>query len=150
MVEHHARDLPAYYRALTVHPHHNYYFGRSEADLTPWLEYFTFTLAEVFEAVRRRAERYVAEGVGAELQALRRLDRRARIVLGLFAKKETITSTDATGELGLSGRMARNLLADWVKDGWLVVIDTSRRARSYGLSAKYRQYVGSLSAMPER
>jgi hypothetical protein len=25
---------------MTVHPHHNYYFGRSEADLTAWLEYF--------------------------------------------------------------------------------------------------------------
>ena len=37
--EHHARDLSGYYRALSVHPHHNYYFGRSEADLTPWLEY---------------------------------------------------------------------------------------------------------------
>ena len=35
--EHHARDLPGYYQALTTHPHHNYYFGRSEADLTPWL-----------------------------------------------------------------------------------------------------------------
>ena len=100
--------------------------------------------------MRRRAERYAAEGAASEPEDLRRLDHRARIVLGLFAKKETITSADVAGELGLSGRMARNLLADWVKDGWLVVIDTSRRARSYGLSAKYRQYVGSLSAMPER
>jgi len=33
--EHYARDLQGYYRALTVHPHHNYYFGRREADLTP-------------------------------------------------------------------------------------------------------------------
>ena len=148
--EHHARDLPAYYRALTAHPHHNYYFGRSEADLTPWLEYFTSTLAEVFEAVRIRAERCVAEGVAAEPEDLRRLDPRARIVLGLFAKKETITSADVAGELGLSERMARNLLADWVKDGWLEVKDPSRRARAYELSAKYRQYVGSLSAMPER
>ncbi|HHH75622.1 MAG TPA: Fic family protein, partial [Phycisphaerae bacterium] len=26
--EYHARDLEGYYRALAVHPHHNYYFGR--------------------------------------------------------------------------------------------------------------------------
>jgi hypothetical protein len=32
--EHHARDLPAYYGALAVHPHHNYYEGRAIADLT--------------------------------------------------------------------------------------------------------------------
>ncbi len=33
--EHYAGDLQGYYTALTVHPHHNYYFGRSEADLNP-------------------------------------------------------------------------------------------------------------------
>ena len=32
--EHHARDLPGYYSALAVHPHHNYYEGRADADLT--------------------------------------------------------------------------------------------------------------------
>ncbi|MCX6676676.1 MAG: Fic family protein [Methanothrix sp.] len=60
--EHYALDLPGYYRALTVHPHHNYYFGRSEADLTAWLEYFISTLAEVFEAVRQRAQKCAENG----------------------------------------------------------------------------------------
>ncbi|MFA4956642.1 MAG: hypothetical protein WC556_06670 [Candidatus Methanoperedens sp.] len=35
-----ARDLESYYGSLAVHPHHNYYEGRAEADLTQWLEYF--------------------------------------------------------------------------------------------------------------
>ena len=148
--EHHARDLQGYYRALTVHPHHNYYFGRSEADLTPWLEYFISTLAAVFESVRLAAQKYVAEGQEAEPEDLRRLDHRARAVFGLFAGRETITSPQVAAELGLSERMARNLLKDWVKDGWLEVADPSRRARSYRLSAKYRQYIGSLSAITQR
>ena len=50
--EHHARDLEAYYHSLAVHPHHNYYEGRAEADLTPWLEYFVLTVATVFSTVR--------------------------------------------------------------------------------------------------
>jgi len=145
--EHHARDLLGYYRALTVHPHHNYYFGRSEADLTPWLEYFISTLAAVFEAVRLSAQKCAVEGLEDEPEDLRRLDHRARVVLGLFALKETITAPQVAAELGLSERMARNLLKDWVKDGWLVVTNPSRRARSYSLSAKYRQYIGSLSAI---
>jgi Fic family protein len=146
--EHYARDLQGYYRALTVHPHHNYYFGRSEADLTPWLEYFIVTLAEVFEAVRLRAQK-CAENGGQEMpEALRRLDHRARVVLGLFARKETITAPVVAKELGLSERMARNLFKNWVEDGWLEVTNPSRRARAYSLSAKYRQYIGSLSAMP--
>jgi hypothetical protein len=36
--EHYARDLQGYYHALSLHPHHNYYFGRSEADLNSWPE----------------------------------------------------------------------------------------------------------------
>lgn len=49
--EHHARDLAAYYRSLAVHPHHNYYEGRADADLTAWLEYFIGVVASVFTAV---------------------------------------------------------------------------------------------------
>lgn len=145
--EHHARDLHGYYQALTTHPHHNYYFGRSEADLTPWLEYFISTLAVVFEAVRLTAQKCAFEGRQAEPEELRRLDHRERVVLGLFASKETVTAPQVAAELGLSERMARNLLTDWVRDGWLEVADPSRRARSYSLSAKYRQYIGSLSAI---
>ena len=78
---------------------------------------------------------------------LRRLDHRARLVLGLFASKETIAASQVAAELGLSEHMARNLLGTWVKDGWRIVIDPSRRARSCSLSAKYRQYIGSLSAI---
>ena len=67
---------------------------------------------------------------------------------GLFAGKETITAPNVAKELGLSERMARNLLTGWVEDGWLEVANPSRRARAYSLSAKYRQYIGSSSAMP--
>lgn len=56
--EHHARDLGGYYRSLAVHPHHNYYEGRWDADLTPWLEYFAKTLAGVFSAAKDEALRY--------------------------------------------------------------------------------------------
>lgn len=108
--EHYANDLQGYYRALTTHPYNNYYFGRSEADLTSWLEYFISTLAEVFEAVRKKAQKCAENGTPAEPEALRRLDHRARVVLGLFAGKEIITASEVAEELGLSERMARNLL----------------------------------------
>lgn len=147
--EHYASDMQSYYRALTTHPHHNCYFGRSEADLTPWLEYFIYSLAKVFETVRQMAQKCAENGTPAEPDVLRRLDHRSRVVLGLFAKKETITAPGVAEELGLSERMARNLLKDWVEDGWLQVSNSSRRARAYSLSAKYRQYIGSLSAMPQ-
>jgi Fic family protein len=51
--ERHALDLAAYYRSLAVHPHHNYYEGRAEVDLTPWLDYFLEIMTEVFRATEK-------------------------------------------------------------------------------------------------
>lgn len=145
--EHHARDLAAYYRELSVHPHHNYYEGRAAADLTPWLTYFLGTLARVFEQVREETLRCAREGAPAESEEARRLDRRARMVLGLFGRAEQITTAQVAQALGLSPRMARVLIREWVDDGWLVVVNPSKRKRAYGLSAQYRQYIGNLTAM---
>ncbi len=148
--EYHARDLDGYYHALAVHPHHNYYFGRATADISSWVKYFIQTLATVFASAREEVLRCSGEGIAtalAEPDALRRLDPRARTVLALFLRTERITTADVAGTLGLSDRMARTLIARWVEDGWLEVADPSRRARAYVLSARYRQFIGSLSAM---
>lgn len=147
--EHHARDLTGYYGSLATHPHHNYYAGRAEADLTGWVEYFTGTLVRVFAAAQEEAERYVDQRDVRELiepEDLRRLDHRARAILALFAGAETITSAQVAGSLGLSGRTARLLLHGYVADGWLLVANPSNRRRAYALSASYRQYVAALSA----
>lgn len=82
-----------------------------------------------------------------EPEPLRALDRRARIVLALFAKALRITASEVARALGLSERMARVLLTKWVEDGWLIAADPSRRKRAYELTAIYRQYMGNLSAM---
>ena len=148
--EYHARDLEGYYHALAVHPHHNYYYGRATADLSQWVEHFIGTLAAVFAAAREEVLRCSGEGDAvalAEPDALRRLDPRARAVLTLFLRTDRITTADVAGALGLSDRMARVLLGRWVEDGWLEVADPSRRARAYVLSASYRQFIGSLSAV---
>ena len=145
----HSQDLEGYYRALATHPHHNYYEGREEADLTPWLEYFIETTARVFRMAREGAQRSAREGISPEPEELRRLDPRARAVLALFTKMERIRTSDVAEALGLSDRMARVLIRGWVSDGWLVVRDPSNRGRSYELSAIYRQYIGGLSAMPD-
>lgn len=141
--EHHARDLEGYYGSLVVHPHSNYYEGRAEADLTPWLEYFIRTLKDVFERVRQQALKLADEGRPAQPEEIRRLDRRARIVLGLFATRQELVAADVADALGVSPRTARNLLQGWVQDGWLTISNPSRKARAYALSADYRQFIGN-------
>ena len=146
--EYHAKGLASYYKALAVDPHRNYYEGRAESDLTPWLEYFAKTLADAFTAAEAEALRYAGAGPAEEPEGLHRLDHRARVVLSLFAKKDTIAAAEVAGALGLSERMARLLLKAWVADGWIIIANPSNRKRAYALSENYRQYVGNLSAMP--
>ncbi len=71
------------------------------------------------------------------LELLRPLDYRARRVLGLFAKQDFIKSSDVANLLGISTRQARELLSKWSQQGWLEIIDPSRRGRKYGLTGEY-------------
>lgn len=141
--EYHARDLAKYYESLATHPHHNYYQGRETVDLTPWLEYFVETLARVFSVAEEQASEAAKGGVAGEPDLLKGLDSRARAVLGLFGRRDRITTRDVASVLGLSERMARNLVGEWVRQGWLKMADSSRRARAFELSAIYRQFIGN-------
>jgi len=145
-----ARDLPAYYAALQTHPHHNYYEGRAEADITGWLAYFLQSMAHEFQRVADEVRTYAEQPLEPEPPELQRLDRRARIILGLFTQHETLTTTQMARALGLAPRTVRDLVAGWLEEGWLEVADPSRRARQYRLSARflalYRRFIGGLSA----
>jgi hypothetical protein len=77
---------------------------------------------------------------------LRKLDRRNRIVLGLFSRQDQITANGVAQVLNLSVRQSRDLLNEWVKAGWLEMTSASRKSRAYRLSAEYRQFIGDLSA----
>ncbi|NJM42178.1 MAG: Fic family protein [Anaerolineae bacterium] len=137
--EQHARDLERYYAALVTHPHHSYYEGRADADLTAWLNYFLHDLERVFTLAKEEAAQSVTQSALSgfpqrhEAMHTSSLDARAQLVRGLFARQERITSQDVAATLGLSTRMARVLLAEWVAAGWLHVADPSKRNRAYVL-----------------
>ncbi len=143
--EYHARDIDAYYRELRTHEHHNYYMGRETADLTPWVEYFTAAVAEVFNVARDEAIDAAKRGVPAEPPKVQRLDARARRVLALFRTADSISAADLVNIIPGSDRNVRMHLARWVEDGFLTVTNPSNRRRRYALSKIYRQYVATLS-----
>jgi len=142
----HARDTLAYYAALQTHPHHNYYAGRADADVTGWLAYFLRSMAEEFARVANEVHTYAEKPMEPEPPSLQRLDRRARIVLGLFTRKETLTTAETARALGLAPRTTRDLIAEWIDEGWLEFADPSRRSRRYRLSAEYRRFIGVITA----
>ena len=141
-----AQDLPAYYAALQTHPHANYYEGRADADLTGWLEYFVGGMAAVFQRVAGEVREQAGQPGAPEPAELRRLDRRARIVLGLFSRQESVTAAEMARALGLAPRTVRDLVGGWLADGWLVLADPARKSRRYHLSAEYRQFIGEITA----
>lgn len=133
--EHHARDLTGYYDSLMVHPNHNYYMGRADASLNKWLEYFLNTLAYVFTEAKNEALQLLKKEQD-EPAWLSKLDRRARVVAGLFSSAKYITAGDVATALALSPRMARELLKEWVIDGWLTISNSSKKGRQYSLTAE--------------
>jgi len=136
--EFYAQDLQSYYEALVTHPHHNFYEGRNEAEITPWLVYFLKGMAVVFERVVEQVRSEIREEFDQEsLALLRLLDHRARRVLGLFSTQEFVRSSNVASLLGLSVRQTRDLLLGWVADGWLEIADPSKRGRKYCLAEEY-------------
>lgn len=55
--EYYGRNLSEYYDALTVGPSHNYRLGRTESDVTGFVQYFCVGIAEAFLHVELRAEK---------------------------------------------------------------------------------------------
>jgi Fic family protein len=135
--EYYARNLGAYYEALTIGSSHNYYEGRAKADITKWVEYFCEGMADSFERVRHRAEEAAGTGAPDHSVALRRLDPRQRKALELFRDSNTITSHHVESLFGISQRAARNLLSAWVTDGFVVIANSAKKTRKYGLQADF-------------
>jgi Fic family protein len=136
--EYYARNLGAYYEALTVGPSHNDYMGRAEADITQWVQYFCAGAADSFENARNRA----SEAAGTEVEDSspwqRKLDPRQRKALELFRHSDAITSRDIAKLFTLSQRAARTLLAGWVEQGFVLLADPAKKSRKYRLANEFR------------
>ena len=137
--EYYAKNLKDYYQALATHPHHNYYYGRHEADLTSWVEYFIKGVATAFENINIKAEEQQNVGIKDISPALRKLDIKQRKILELFVEFEEITSNQAGEYLNLSSQSARLLLNKWVDVGFLIIANKARKNRTYGLAEEYEE-----------
>lgn len=135
--EYYARELGAYYAALTLGPSHNYYLGRADADITPWVHYFIEGMAYSFEKVRDQASAEFARGGTDHTKVLRELDAKQRKALTLFEHANEITAKDIAKLFGYQPRSSTWLCQRWVEAGFLVVADTSRKGRKYRLAEKF-------------
>ena len=130
--EYYARQLEDYYAAISIGPSYNYYKGRAEADITPWLEYFLRGMAISFEHVVDQM--MFIEDEKDQSKRLRSLDPKKRRALELFRKSEIITSRQIGELFGFKTKSSSNLCKLWVEEGFLEIVNPSNKNRSYRLS----------------
>lgn len=139
--EYYARNLGAYYEAISIGESHNYYMGRAESDITKWVEYFIEGMAVSFENVLKRMTEEHAQGSTDQSALIRKLDPRQRKALQLFQEFETITSRQIGELFGFKPRTSAALCATWVESGFLDIVDSSNRGRKYKLSKQYQELI---------
>lgn len=138
--EYYAKNLQNYYSALETHPHHNYYYGRNDADITSWLEYFIKGVSEAFTNIDIKATSVQNDSLTTDKTSmLRNLDIKQRKIIELFTEFKEITSIQAGQYLGLSSQSARILLNKWVNEDFLKIVNTAKKNRTYGLSEQYEK-----------
>jgi Fic family protein len=142
--EYYARNLKAYYEALTIGPSHNYYVGRAEADITKWIAYFIEGMATSFEKVRDQALLEAERGGKDQSKLLRNLDAKQRRALPLFQKSREITAKDIAELFGYQPRTATLLCQRWVEDGFLETTDPAKKSRRYKLNDTYEAIIDEI------
>ncbi len=149
--EYYAANLEGYYAGLAVGDSHNYYFGRAEGDVTPFLEYFCIGMADAFGKVRSRAEEANRQSSLDQTPVLRSLSPQQRQALGLFLRLRVVTAKDVASYFKTSPRSAAILCAKWVNAGFLTIENPSTKSRSYRLAETYESLVAAQAGetMPD-
>jgi Fic family protein len=142
--EYYARNLKAYYDALTIGPSHNYYLGRAEADITKWIAYFIEGMATSFEKVRDQALREAERGSKDQSKLLRSLDAKQRRAMTLFQKSREIAAKDVAELFGYRPRTASLLCQRWVENGFLETTDPAKKSRRYKLCDTYAAIIDEV------
>jgi Fic family protein len=148
--EYYAANLDGYYAGLSLGPSHNYYFGRAEADITPFIEYFCAGMADAFAKVRVRAEEANRLRQIDQAPALRDLSPQQRNALGLFLRMRVVRSKDLAEYFAIGQRQASMLCARWVRDEFLIIEDPSTKARSYRLAEEWETVITESNASANR
>lgn len=145
------RNLRGYYDSIQMGLHHNYYFGRNEANLTPWLDFFIAGLADVFQEVAEIVKIKSIEFMRVEPQLLRSLDIYQRPVFAQLAfRRDFLTTSDLQRLTGFADRTVRDKVRQWIGQGFIVPSDPhSQRIRAVRLAPKFRDLAEEIGKDPD-
>lgn len=145
------RNLNEYYRALQMGLSHNYYFGRNDADLTPWLEYFLNGLAEVYSEAAEIVRQKNSQLLKVEPELIRKLDVQQRSLFRQLAfKQHAVSITELCRLLDAGERTVREKVKKWMEEGFLEPKDPeAQRVRTVVLAAQYEELAEAIRLEPE-
>ena len=133
------KNIAEYYRSLQMGLHHNFYFGRNEANITDWLEYFISTMATTFEVVGNRVKE-IYENSKDKIDVLDTLDKRERWVASYILTNNKIKAKDIANHFKINLDTANNWIKRWVENGFLTRYNNTQiRNIDYILTDKYRK-----------
>ena len=140
-----AEDLKGYYNALHecqgVH-----YYDNPNPDITPWLDYFVKGAAIVFEEVKGKVldlnKKTVSKPGLKDVKLLEAVGPREKRLLTYFHNHLQLRTKDLCGIFHVKDRTARDMLAKWVKEGFIVKRGSGKKDAYYVLSENYRRLIG--------
>lgn len=106
------KNIDEYYNSLQMGLHHNFYFGRNNADITEWLEYFISTMADTFETVGNKVKD-IYRNSKEEISVIDTMDKRERWVANFIINNEKIKVRDIANHFKINLDTANN----WIKNG---------------------------------
>ena len=131
------KNIDDYYNSLQMGLHHNFYFGRKDADITEWLEYFIGTMANTFEAVGERVKE-IYKNSKEEMNIIDTLDKRERWVANYIITNNKIKAKDIANHFKINIDTANNWIKKWIEKEFLQRLDDKQiRNVDYVLTKKY-------------
>jgi hypothetical protein len=124
----------------------DFYDGRYDADLTPWIEYFVETMARAADELRVRAQQLheATEPVGMPWESLSRRQQQVltRMLLSSFEQRSALVElrpSDIKSWFEVSAITARAWLHEWADEGFLEPMETvyGQRIRRYRLGQEW-------------
>ena len=135
--EYYANDLQQYYDSLQMGLPVNYYEGRSNPDLTPWITFFLKTMKDAFESITSSVVRLHEASAGKLLELSQREIKLLQLALRFEGRP---LSLELIAEwYGVSKRTIQEWVKDWVEIGLLEPSSGKKRITSYVLGERYRK-----------
>lgn len=139
MEEFYDKNIDEYYNSLQMGLHHNFYFGRNNADITEWLEYFISVMANTFQMVGDRVKE-IYENNKDGINVFETLDKRERWVANFIINNGKIKAKHIASHFKINLDTANNWVKKWLDNGFLMRYDENQiRNVDYILTPKYSE-----------